>query len=53
MMIIWTINGMRVYYWFTTVEQILVPVCDTCNICYSRLYLVEIENRIRLWKANR
>jgi len=41
MMIIWTINDMLVYYWFT-VEQILVPVCDTCNICYSRLYLVEI-----------
>jgi len=36
MMIIWTINDMFVYYWFTSVEQILVPVCDTCNMCYSR-----------------
>jgi len=48
-MIIWTINDMFVYYWFNSVEQIL---CDTCNMCYSRSYLVEIENQIRLWKAN-
>jgi len=27
---------MFVYDWFTSVEQILVPVCDTCNMCYSR-----------------
>ena len=52
MMIIWSINDMFVHYWFTSVEQILVPVCDSCNMCYSRLYLVEIENQIRLWKAN-
>ena len=39
MTIIWTINDMFVYYWFTSVEHILVPVCDTCNMCYSRSYI--------------
>jgi len=48
MMILWTSHDMFVYYWFTSVEQILVPVCDTCNMCHSRLYLVEIQNQIRL-----